>query len=101
MPLHSLDGIVCFGKIGCSPYFIEKIDAEQQLRDAAAWYQQEAPHVADAWFNGFVTAIASLEVLPRRCGLAPESESFPFELRQLLLTARATLFAPSLVCSSS
>ena len=58
--------------------------AEQQLYEATAWYQQEAPQFADAWFNGFVAAIAALEEFPLRCGLAPESESFPFELRQLL-----------------
>lgn len=66
--------------------------AERQLSQAAAWYAEQAPEVADAWFHGFVQAIVSLEDNPKRCGLARENDAFPFDLRQLLygLGKRAT-----------
>ena len=35
------------------------------------------------WYCDIVDAIATLESFPTRCHLAPENESFPFELRQL------------------
>ena len=34
--------------------------------------------------SGHAKAIASLSEMPARCGLAPENENFPFEVRQLL-----------------
>jgi len=47
-------------------------------------YQKEAAQIVDAWFDGFVTAIVSLEANPRRFAVCRESDAFPFELRQLL-----------------
>ena len=36
------------------------------------------------WFRNLEEAIASLSNLPERCTLAPENDSVPFEMRQLL-----------------
>jgi plasmid stabilization system protein ParE len=36
------------------------------------------------WFRKLEEAIDSLSTMPRRCSLAPESASVPFEMRQLL-----------------
>jgi len=36
------------------------------------------------WFHELETAIASLATFPGRCPLAPENETFPFEIRHLL-----------------
>ncbi len=35
------------------------------------------------WFRALEDALASLAEFPKRCPLAPESASFPFEVRQL------------------
>lgn len=58
--------------------------AERQLHDATAWYAKQAPHIVDAWFDGFVNAIVSLGTHPKQQELARENEALPFELRQLL-----------------
>jgi hypothetical protein len=36
------------------------------------------------WFEGLQVAIQSLQDMPHRCALAPESPFMPFEMRQLL-----------------
>ena len=40
--------------------------------------------VAERWFNGMIDAIASLEEMPARCPIAPESEAIGREIRLLL-----------------
>jgi hypothetical protein len=45
-------------------------------------------HAGDAglgWFMAMEQAIASLANFPDRCSLAPETEHFPFEVRQLFI----------------
>lgn len=39
---------------------------------------------ADAWFEGLTLAINSLETLPARCPIAPESKELDREVRQLI-----------------
>jgi plasmid stabilization system protein ParE len=59
--------------------------AERELREASRWYIERAPAaVAAKWFDGALKAILSLSKNPERCGLAHESDEFPFELRELL-----------------
>ena len=58
--------------------------AFEQLEAACRWYEQNAPHVAARWFNGFVDSLDALRNNPERYGLARESAEFPFELRELL-----------------
>lgn len=45
---------------------------------------QHSGETGERWFQALENAIASLEEFPKRCGLAPESRVFPFEVRQLL-----------------
>ena len=57
--------------------------AKRQLDDACAWYAARDAEVADAWYDGFVEALISLESNPQRHGLARENDAFPVELRQI------------------
>ena len=45
---------------------------------------QQAGEAGRRWFLRLKQAIASLAELPRRCKLAPEDATVPFEMRQLL-----------------
>jgi toxin ParE1/3/4 len=47
--------------------------AERQLEELYLWVVDRAPTQGSAWFNGFERAIHSLEQLPKRCRIAPES----------------------------
>jgi plasmid stabilization system protein ParE len=60
----------------------EQAEAEAEL--AYQWIAKEAPEAAIAWFNGLVEVVESLESLPERCPLAPESLEVKRDIRQLL-----------------
>lgn len=47
--------------------------AEVQLEELYLWVVERAPSRGAAWFNGLERAVLSLEQLPRRCRIAPES----------------------------
>lgn len=59
-------------------------DAENAL----LWIRTESPDKAAVWFKGLLEAVFSLEQLPERCPIAPESRSFLIEVRQLLYGKR-------------
>jgi toxin ParE1/3/4 len=48
-------------------------NAEVQLEELYLWVVERAPSRGAAWFNGLERAILSLEQLPERCRIAPES----------------------------
>jgi len=48
---------------------------------------------AAAWYNGLFDALLSLEEMPTRCPLAPESADIGVEVRQLLYKRHRILFA--------
>ena|SRR5438552_1179272 len=48
-------------------------NAEAELEALYRWVISQAPNQGDAWFNGLERAILSLERLPKRCRIAPES----------------------------
>src|SRR5258708_21266194 len=59
--------------------------AEDDLDGILKWLlERGAGEAGVRWFQGFRKAINSLDTFPERCTLARESDSFPFELRQLL-----------------
>ena len=61
-------------------------------QDAFAWMEEHSPiHAAD-WYNGLIEAIFSLDEMPRRCALAPESDLSKRPLRQLLYTRRKVTY---------
>lgn len=65
-------------------------------RDIAAiheWLQGEQAGAAGArWFAALRQAIDSLQTLPTRCQLAPESRQAPVEIRQLLYGRRPHVY---------
>jgi plasmid stabilization system protein ParE len=67
--------------------FRVEITAEAQ-RDANSileWLlSQGAGETGVRWLQELENSITSLEQFPKRCGLAPENRTFPFEVRQLL-----------------
>ena len=67
--------------------------AARQLESAARWWaENRSVDQAQRWYDGFLAAIRSLAKNPAQFPLAPESDSFPFETRQLVygLTRRKT-----------
>jgi plasmid stabilization system protein ParE len=66
-------------KVEISPTALNEID------EAYLWIFERSPAGAARWFRRLKKAIDTLETNPRRCSLAPESDAFPLEVRQLLL----------------
>ncbi|OLE14731.1 MAG: hypothetical protein AUI36_38780 [Cyanobacteria bacterium 13_1_40CM_2_61_4] len=59
--------------------------AERDAETILEWLLTEhAGEAGIAWFLALDDAFASLTEFPERCPIAPESERFPFEVRQLL-----------------
>ena len=48
-------------------------NAEAELEELYLWVVERAPSQGAAWFNGLEQAILSLDRLPKRCRIAPES----------------------------
>jgi plasmid stabilization system protein ParE len=63
---------------------IFEYEAQMEALDAAAYIAQNSPQNARQWYEGLERAIDSLEILPMRYGLAPESEYLGVELRHYL-----------------
>lgn len=59
--------------------------AKADIKVAAKWIRQnDSPEKAKSWLSGINDAIASLNTFPTRCALAPISDAFEEEIRQLL-----------------
>ena len=57
--------------------------------DAAyEWIARDSPDRAARWYRGLFERIETLRTRPSRCPLAPESEAFGEEIRQLLYGRR-------------
>lgn len=60
-------------------------EAEQDADAILEWLiSQHAGDTGLRWFLALQGAIASLAQFPERCSVAPESSTFPFEVRHLL-----------------
>ena len=66
--------------------------AEREIDEAARWIAQYSPERAVLWHFEIEDAILSLENSPFRCPLAPESQFFTEEIRQLLFEKYRILF---------
>ena len=66
--------------------------AHADIEEAYQWIRQDSPTYADRWHDSLTEAVNSLEAFPERCGLAPESEFFDEEIRQLLYGVYRVLF---------
>jgi len=59
--------------------------AQAELYGAALWWaEHRSAEQAFRWLEGFEAVLQSLAEDPERHGLAPESERFPFVLRQVV-----------------
>jgi plasmid stabilization system protein ParE len=59
--------------------------AEQDADGVLEWLSaQHAGETGIRWFTALENAMASLAEFPKRCPLAPENRTFPFEVRHLL-----------------
>jgi len=63
------------------------------MEAAYRWISQRSIRNATRWFNGLDRAILSLAKNPQRFGLAPESDYFGKEIRQLLYGKRGVFTA--------
>lgn len=59
-------------------------EAYDGMEAAYTYIEEQSPDRAHQWANGLIEAINSLETFPGRCPIAPESEHFSQEIRQLL-----------------
>ncbi len=58
--------------------------AETDVEDTFNWLQERSEDVAVNWYISWLTAKRSLESLPNRCPVAPETRSFLIDIRHLL-----------------
>ena len=58
--------------------------ALREIEKALEWLSERSRAAAARWYEQLMEAVRSLENTPERCGLAPESDWYPGELRQLL-----------------
>jgi plasmid stabilization system protein ParE len=62
---------------------IAELPAQRDIVEAHLWLAEQAPDAADRWFDSSYDTIGSLEIFPERCPLAPESEFFNSEIREI------------------
>lgn len=67
-------------------YRIDFSSVAKAEADAAflSFAQFTTPERAQAWYQGLIKAVSSLQTMPRRCSLAREDAFFSQEIRQLL-----------------
>ena len=58
--------------------------AMDDIREAYDWFLSENPVYARTWLKGIRDRILALETLPESHAMAPESEAFDCDVRQLL-----------------
>jgi plasmid stabilization system protein ParE len=66
--------------------------AAADLEEVYRWMAAHSPESAARWFNGFLEAFASLETMPERCEMAPESQYVGVKVRQLLYGRRGGVY---------
>ena len=59
-----------------------------EVEEAYDWLAARAPAAAQKWKLGLLDVITRLETLSKACSLAPESDCFGREIRQLLYGRR-------------
>ena len=62
---------------------IVELPAQQDIAQAHLWLAERNQEAADHWFDSIYDTIGSLEILPERAPLAPESKSLHREIREI------------------
>ncbi len=68
------------------------LPALADAEEAYLWLKERSPERAGHWYEGLLETIFSLENLPTRCPLAPESKDLGKEVRQLLYGKRGRVY---------
>lgn len=64
-------------------------EAHTKILETFVWKSEhQSEQKAFEWYNGVMDALYTLEEMPGRCALAPETEDFKDEIRQLLYGKR-------------
>ncbi len=66
--------------------------AVSDLDSALQYLVEAAPERAERWFAGMMDAVYSLEQMPERCHLAPESEDFGKDIREIFYGKRTGVY---------
>jgi plasmid stabilization system protein ParE len=66
--------------------------AQSQALTAAEYIAERSPRNAVKWYKGIEKAIKSLALLPKRCGIAPESHFLGLELRHYIYKSHRIIF---------
>ncbi len=67
-------------------------EAEADLKNAAGWMGQYSPEKATIWYFEMLSVIDSLQNMPFRCPLAPESTTLDTPIRHLIVGKYRILF---------
>src|ERR1022692_4943882 len=62
---------------------IVELPAQQDIAEAQLWLAERNQEAADRWFDTIYDTIGSLEILPERAPLAPESKSLHRQIREI------------------
>ena len=62
--------------------------AERDIGEAYEWLAERDAEAAIRWYNRLLEVIFSLDTFPERCPLAPESEFFNAEIREIFYGRR-------------
>jgi plasmid stabilization system protein ParE len=57
--------------------------AERDIGEAYEWLAEQDAEAAIRWYNRLLQVVFSLDTFPERCPLAPESEFFNAEIREI------------------
>ena len=66
---------------------------QQKIKDQAYVIAMDKPSAALKWYDTIQEKLSSLEQMPKRCPIAPESIHFDFEVRHLISGRYRILFA--------
>lgn len=67
-------------------------EADANIEEAFRYIYERSPLSATRWLRGIYQAIDTLEILPRRCAVAPESEILGEELRHYIYKLHRIIF---------
>lgn len=66
--------------------------AMTNIEEQVTYIRSDSLSEADRWFEGCIAAIQSLETLPLRGAIAPESEAFDREIRHIIYHSHRILY---------
>ena len=62
--------------------------ADEDVRQTVSWIHQRSPARAEAWHRRWIAILDCLETHAAGCGLAPEDELHPVDIRHVIFKTR-------------